>query len=605
MKKNYLFGIMAIVAIMSAVSCSVEDDGGIQPNNDVTIELNLNLEGGLHTRAISDGKSVDKLIYTLFDENGNIVIKQCIEENLKDLLSGHKVSFTVAKGHTYRAVFWAQDSDCNAYTVSEDMELTVDYSGLSNDESRDAFFGFADISTNDSEPKSITLRRPFAQVNLGGYPYDIELAEKFGVKITQSTIKVKDVPTTLNLYNGTIVSNSEDDEFIDDNINNDYNINDSNNNDSTINDSNYNNNNDYTINDGDDNNNNENIILPIDPYFTDVEFSAANVPTEKLLTDVDDNGVKEEYVYLAMNYILADTTSSTHEMEFNLLASNGDVFSVSSGLGAVPVKRNWRTNIVGQYLTTAVQVTIKVDNAFEDENIINNGAYYNYNEDTTIENHSFVFDCIDNSATFRSENNSTVTLKDVTFAGKVAHIDFGEYPDVDFHTVLDGVKFDGITFSSAIGKELPPTGTKGLFGAAGWLRGKSELKNCVIKNSVCVNPAALAVDLSVVNTSECTIDKSEIGKLHVYEHAQATITNSTIDIIYSAPLDTHNGGKLVIGPGCNIGTIEVIKVTSTSIPKIEIQAGATVGTINFYGQRATAVANGSFINNGTVTTIND
>ena len=114
MKKNYLFGIMAIVAIMSAVSCSVEDDGGIQPNNDVTIELNLNLEGGLHTRAISDGKSVDKLIYTLFDENGNIVIKQCIEENLKDLLSGHKVSFTVAKGHTYRAVFWAQDSDCNA-----------------------------------------------------------------------------------------------------------------------------------------------------------------------------------------------------------------------------------------------------------------------------------------------------------------------------------------------------------------------------------------------------------------------------------------------------------------------------------------------------------
>lgn len=581
MKKNYLFGIMAIFAIMSAVSCSVEDDSGIQPNNDVTIELNLNLEGGLHTRAISDGKSVDKLIYTLFDENGNIVIEQCIEENLKDLLSGHKVSFTVAKGHTYRAVFWAQNSDCNAYTVSEDMELTVDYSGLSNDESRDAFFGFADISTNDSEPKSITLRRPFAQVNLGGYPYDIELAEKFGVKITQSTIKVKDVPTTLNLYNGTIVSNSEDDEFID-NINNDYNI-----------------------NDGDDNNNNENIILPIDPYFTDVEFNAGNVPTEKLLVDVDGNGVKEEYVYLAMNYILADTTSSTHEMEFNLLASNGDVFSVSSGLGAVPVKRNWRTNIVGQYLTTAVQVTIKVDNAFEDENIINNGAYYNYNEDTTIANHSFVFDCIDDSATFRSENNSTVTLKDVTFAGKVAHIDFGEYPDVDFHTVLDGVKFDGITFASAINKELPPTGAKGLFGAAGWLRGKSELKNCVIKNSVCINPAALAVDLSVVNTSECTIDSSEIGKLHVYEHAQATITNSTIDIIYSAPLDTHNGGKLVIGPGCNIGTIEVIKVTSTSIPKIEIQAGATVGTINFYGQRATAEANGSFINNGTVTTIND
>lgn len=464
MKKNYLFGIMAIVAIMSAVSCSVEDDGGIQPNNDVTIELNLNLEGGLHTRAISDGKSVDKLIYTLFDENGNIVIKQCIEENLKDLLSGHKVSFTVAKGHTYRAVFWAQDSDCNAYTVSEDMELTVDYSGLSNDESRDAFYGFADISTNDSEPKSITLRRPFAQVNLGGYPYDIELAEKFGVKITQSTIKVKDVPTTLNLYNGTIVSNSEDDKFIDDDIinNDDLYITDDN-----INDSNYNNNNDYNINDGDNNNNNENIILPIDPYFTDVEFSAANVPTEKLLTDVDDNGVKEEYIYLAMNYILADTTSSTHEMEFNLLANNGDVFSISSGLGAVPVKRNWRTNIVGQYLTTSVQVTIKVDNAFEDESIVNDGLYYNYNEDTTIDNHSFVFDCIDDSATFRSENNSTVTLKDVTFSGKVAHIDFGEYPGVNFHTVLDGVKFDGITFSSAIGKELPPTGTKALFGAAG------------------------------------------------------------------------------------------------------------------------------------------
>lgn len=571
MKRKHLIGIMALAVIMSAVSCTIEEDSGIPTNDLATISFDLNIGGELGTRTISDGKSVDKLIYTLFDEDGNIVVEQSVEEGVTDLLTGHKVSFTVAKGHTYRAVFWAQDSDCTAYTVSDDMEVTIDYNGLGNDESRDAFFGYADVSTNDSAPASITLRRPFAQVNLGGYSYDIELAAKYGVKIDQSTIKVKDVPNTLSLYDGTIVTGTPNDtQPTADQADN--------------------------TQSGDNTQTGDNAQ---NPYLVDVEFAAGDIPTEKLYVDADGNGEKEEYVYLAMNYILADATSSTHEMEFTLLADNGDAFSVKSGLGAVPVQRNWRTNIVGQYLTTAVQVTIKVDNAYEDETLINNGLYYNYNENTTIENHDFVFNCIDSAATIRSENESTVTLKNVTFSGDVAHIDFGEYPSIDFHTVLDEVTIDGITFASAINKELPPSGTKGLFGAAAWLRGKAELTNCVIKNSSCVNPAVTVADISIVNLSNVTIDQSTIGTLHVYEHANATITNSTIDKILSAPVTT-NGYKLIIGSGCNIGTIDVIKVQSTTVPNIEIQAGATVGTINFYGQ-----SKAGFVNNGTVTTIND
>ena len=559
MKKRIIYAIAAALAISFASSCSQQNDF-VQPIDElVEVSFNLSIEGKTSTRAISDGTGANQLTYAVFNDLGEIVVEKNVEDAPKDLLSGHSVTFTLAKGHTYRAVFWAQNKECAAYSISDEMDLTVDYAGVNNDEKRDAFYAYADIAVDGQTVETIVLKRPFAQVNVGSYKYDVDLAKELGVVITKSVAKIKDVPNTLSLYDGTftggkdvVVPSSEDVE-------------------------------DYPC--------------------EDVTYVEGAIPTEKLVVDVDENGVKEEYEYLSMWYILADEASSIHEMEFELIADNGDVYTINSGLGSVPVQRNWRTNIIGQFLTGTVGFKIKVDHKYDADDVVNNGVYYNFNENVTIENRAFVFNNLGNSATFASENGEILTMNNVSFAGKIAHIDFGEYRSggnyVDFNNILTNVSVENLTFSSAINKHIPPTGSTAKFGTAVWLRGHSELKDCTFKGSVCATPGVYTCDAAVVNLSDATITDSEIERLYVYEHSKVTLNGTTkIKTLTSGALESAQGGKLIIGSGVEVDVIEVVK-HSTYPANIEIQAGAKVGTINFHGAVQT-----KFVNNGTVTTIN-
>lgn len=559
MKKRIIYAIAAALAISFASSCSQQNDF-VQPMDElVEVSFNLSIEGKTSTRAISDGTGANQLTYAVFNDLGEIVVEKNVEDAPKDLLSGHSVTFTLAKGHTYRAVFWAQNKECTAYSLSDEMDLTVDYAGVNNDEKRDAFYAYADIAVDGQTVETIVLKRPFAQVNVGSYKYDVDLAKELGVVITKSVAKIKDVPNTLSLYDGTftggkdvVVPSSEDVE-------------------------------DYPC--------------------EDVTYVEGAIPTEKLVVDVDENGVKEEYEYLSMCYILADEASSIHEMEFELIADNGDVYTINSGLGSVPVQRNWRTNIIGQFLTGTVGFKIKVDHKYDADDVVNNGVYYNFNENVTIENRAFVFNTLGNSATFASENGEILTMNNVSFAGKIAHIDFGEYRSggnyVDFNNILTNVSIENLTFNSAINKHIPPTGSTAKFGTAVWLRGHSELKDCTFKGSVCATPGVYTCDAAVVNLSDATITDSEIERLYVYEHSQVTLKGTTkIQTLTSGAIVSAQGGKLIIGSGVEVDVIEVVNHSGYPA-NIEIESGAKVGTINFHGALQTA-----FINNGTVTTIN-
>ncbi|MBO5865462.1 MAG: FimB/Mfa2 family fimbrial subunit, partial [Bacteroidaceae bacterium] len=138
MKLFKLFSLMAIAAI--AVSCSNDDSSSLGQGNSVQAGFVLSLEDRLATRAISDASGVDQLVYAVYDADGNAVVKKQTVKGLDDVQSGHEVSLPLLYNKTYTAVFWAQNSACSAYTISDDMELTVNYSGNNNDETRDAFF---------------------------------------------------------------------------------------------------------------------------------------------------------------------------------------------------------------------------------------------------------------------------------------------------------------------------------------------------------------------------------------------------------------------------------------------------------------------------------
>ena len=136
--KKMFFSLLAMCAMM-LVSCSVNEDDFDQELVDVNFDFNV--ENVLEGRSISDGTGANTLMYGVFNEAGELVLKKDVKNNVTGLTStGYKLQVSLAKGQTYQAVFWAQNSECEAYAVSDDMNVTVNYEGLNNDENRDAFF---------------------------------------------------------------------------------------------------------------------------------------------------------------------------------------------------------------------------------------------------------------------------------------------------------------------------------------------------------------------------------------------------------------------------------------------------------------------------------
>jgi hypothetical protein len=109
-----------------------------------------------------------------------------------------------------------------------------------------------------------------------------------------------------------------------------------------------------------------------------VEYGLDIIPAqfttpETLNVDLNNDGIKENYVYLSMSYILANDATTGYaktiveDMDFTFAPKSGNNINFSEGLNAVPVQRNWRTNIIGKILTGDVTFNICVDKEFEDD----------------------------------------------------------------------------------------------------------------------------------------------------------------------------------------------------------------------------------------------
>lgn len=554
MKKTIFWGGV-LAAMLLPMSCQdkIEDQNPAETMADV--RFSTYVEGETATRAISDGTGADQLMYAIFDEEGNLVIQKDVKNNVTGLTSANGYSFYVslAKGKTYKAAFWAQNSTSKAYTVSDDMKVTVDYAGLNNDEARDAFFVTSEPFTVESSTTvSVVLKRPFAQVNVGAFPWDLEYAEEAGMNIVLSGATVKGVANTIDLFDGSVEGEVE------------------------------------------------------------VNYSLAAIPQEDLQVDVDDNGVKEVYEYLSMSYILAGPEGTTHEMAFTFSDTDGaDPFTFDSGLGAIPIKRNWRTNIVGQILTSNISFNVKIDPVYEGESINSGGLYYNFTEDVVIEDKVFAFNT-EMDATFTSENNNLVTMTDVEFSGRVQYIAMGEYRDkgsyVNFTNKMTNVvaKDMVVTHSKGITNVEPLDYMAPLF----FLRGVTTLENCSFTGTTCIAPdrkdyngdyhPILPYDCGVPNGCVAEFNKCTVDNLYAWSHSQIILNNSTVKYIRcSTHKKSESTSHLTIGPGTVVDEIFVTSSKEAKIvtidgkktltatpwsPSIIIKAGATVKKLDYNGR---------------------
>ena len=338
MNKKLLLGMFAAAGMLLATSCSKEEQDVVQSGNEAQVTFSLKVEGAIATRAISDGKGADLLYYAIFDADNKLITT--ISGSTNGLLKKEnafpnasktdEVEVTLAKGQEYTAVFWAQDASCDAYRVTAEtdgLKVAVDYEGNNNDETRDAFFKAETFKVTGNAEIDVELKRPFAQINVGVTKADWDAAVASGVTITESKVVIKNAATSINLLDGTVSGKQV------------------------------------------------------------VEYDFAAIPTDPatLEVDVDRNGTideNEKYKYLSMCYILTDngaekTTLEADGLQFTF-KSGGEDIVFDEGLHAVPVQRNWRTNILGKLLTGDIQFNIVIDEIFYND--------YNYPEFREVAN---------------------------------------------------------------------------------------------------------------------------------------------------------------------------------------------------------------------------
>jgi len=330
MNKKLFLGMFAAAGMLLATSCSNDELDVVQSGNEAQVTFNLGTEGGIATRAISDGTGAKKLVYAVYNANGELIKTiantdvngQIVDNSAFDNGLTENVTITLAKGQQYTVAFWAQNPNCTAYTTTDLKNVTIDYAGLNNDETRDAFFKAETFTVTGNTEIDVVLKRPFAQINVGVYQTDWDAAVASEIEIEKSKVTIEKAATSINLLTGEV----EGEET--------------------------------------------------------VEYGFATIPTqfttpETLDVDLDKDGTKEKYVYLSMSYILANDATTGYakatleDLDFTFAPKSGNNINFSEGLNAVPVQRNWRTNIIGKILTGDVTFNITIDPIYDGE--YNNG----------------------------------------------------------------------------------------------------------------------------------------------------------------------------------------------------------------------------------------
>lgn len=500
--------------------------------------FSLAAEGGIATRAISDGKGAKKLVYAVYDAQGELIRTianadgngQIVVDNGAFDNGSETVTITLAKGQQYTVAFWAQNPNCTAYTTTDLKNVTVDYEGLNNDETRDAFFKAETFTVTGDEDIDVVLKRPFAQINVGVTEADWKAAVASGIEIEKSKVTIEKAATSINLLTGEV----EGEQTVE--------------------------------------------------YGFDIIPEKFTTP-ETLEVDVDRNGTidkDEKYKYLSMSYILANDATTGYakttleDLDFTFAPKSGNEINFSEGLNTVPVQRNWRTNIIGQILTGKVKFNITIDPIYDGE--YNNGDAYGVKANNTY--YKTIEDAIGAGATeielaaglWKMPSVNDKTLK-ISGANKDAKIDLSDIvtlhnTSVDFTNVTivkENENYVGFQHANVLNY------TDCVFENEYWGYGTETFNNCVF-------------------------NQTSAGNYNVWTYgANATFNDCTFNSAGKAVLVYQEGGswRSVVFKNCTFNASAPVEGKSA----IEIDSSLAPFEVTIENCTATGFAKGSVSGN--------
>lgn len=330
--KKLIYCAAALSGLFFAASCQQENLEPVAQENTVTYTVEV--PASPETKAIGDGTNVNQLVYEVWKtgEDGDLTkpeavrlyqktrAMQNVDEQGNQVTARTTISLNLVQNQYYTVLFWAQRAkdpsvaDSGVYNVTNLTEVKYKDGNnyLSNREGYAAFYSVDRISDETPRSKTVYLTRPFAQLNIGTVnTVASDEAEQYDIEMVESKVTVKQVPTTFNVATSE-VSNEQDWTF----------------------------------------------------------DMAAVIKDQKLSVGT------EVYDYVAMNYMFAgneeETRTATVEYEIKTkltTQANNTVEDVmlKNTVVNVPLKENYRTNIVGNLLTGETEYEVIVDADFAED----------------------------------------------------------------------------------------------------------------------------------------------------------------------------------------------------------------------------------------------
>lgn len=297
------FKYLAAAALtMLAVSCNKEQVTEVPDGQMVDVTFTAALPGEMATKALGDGQTAKTLHVSVYENDAEKTHLGDLDKTATFTDLKTQVTFSLVKGKTYNFVFWAQAEGATCYDIDDLKNIKISYEGaVANDENRDAFYATRkELKVNGALTETIKLYRPFAQVNIG--TADLFDAAAAGFIPAQSAFTATDVANVFDTFNaeGKVEG----------------------------------------------------------PVTDKVTFAKAEIPGggETLVTK---DGTK--YLWMTMNYILpvgkqGEKHISNVTAEF--IPESGDPITASAP--QAPVQNNYRTNILGNLLTSQVIFNVEI-----------------------------------------------------------------------------------------------------------------------------------------------------------------------------------------------------------------------------------------------------
>ena len=311
--KKLLYCAAALAMAIFAGSCQQEKLEPVAGNGTVTFTVEA--PANVQTKAIADGLNVNELVYEVWLTNELGELTQNAQKlyqattTMAEENGVNKASITLdlVNDQKFTVLFWAQVQGTDVYNTQELTAVhytnTAAEAYAANDERLAAFYAVAYVKDcrhvkKDGTPtgSEVTLRRPFAQLNLG----TLNTSTEYSVALVSSKVKVTNANTEFNV--ATSVAS--------------------------------------------------------EPKV--IEFLMNAVPADPETLPGFDN---PSYWYAGMNYLFAGD-NATVEYDIVTKLNGGMEGTVNNTVYSVPLKENYRTNIIGNLLTSKVDYQIVVDAKF-------------------------------------------------------------------------------------------------------------------------------------------------------------------------------------------------------------------------------------------------